>query len=58
MKLELSKEELTAVLDALSAQPLAKVYHLFNKLLQIMNTPEAPDVPPVPPVEPEQPTVQ
>lgn len=31
--IDLSDEELTAILDALAAQPLAKVYNLFNKLL-------------------------
>lgn len=39
MKVELSKEELGLLLDALAQLPLAKSYTLFQRLLGVMQAP-------------------
>jgi hypothetical protein len=46
MLVDLTKDELTIVLDGLAALPLAKSYNVFNKLVNIFK--EQPEFPPPP----------
>ena len=39
MNIEVNKDELALILDALAAMPLARTYNLFNRLIQIANPP-------------------
>lgn len=56
MQIELNKDELAVVLDALAAMPLARSYNVFNKLAPLMN-PQQPQtgirMPPLPETPPD-----
>jgi len=45
MKVALSKEELSLLLDALAQLPLAKSYNLFQRLLGELQAPSGPNQP-------------